>query len=302
MKEETRIDYRERIKKVTCYIDDHIYDPLRLKDLSRIACFSEYHFHRVFVACLGMTIQEYISLKRLTRAARLLLDSHYRITDVALEAGYETSSSFTKTFKKYFKITPSRFRRLKGTGSNIHLPGVYNPIEYLENQLETRRLRSEKIPYEIRQMPQMQIVSITRKGLYDGAFLKAAFEAFTQLQEYIDKHGLHEYMGYRLSIIPYIPYELNDPDALIHCGFSLNQDVRPEGEVELQTIAGGKYACFTSRGPYEYLYQAWNSAYFTCVLANHEQTRDAPPFEIYLNSPTDTDPLDLITEIHIPIE
>ncbi|HOO37032.1 MAG TPA: AraC family transcriptional regulator [Deltaproteobacteria bacterium] len=301
MKDETRIDYRERIKRVTCYIDDHIYEPLRLKELSKIACLSEYHFHRVFVACLGMTIQEYINLFRLTRGATLLLNSSLRITDIALESGYETLSSFTQTFRKYFNMTPSQFRTLKGKDLNLHLPGVHSPIEYLEHQQVMRKLRSEKIPYEIREVPELTVMAITKTGLHDGAFLEAGSQAFTQLYEFIEQHMLHEIIGYRLSIVPYIPYEMNDPDAFIQCGFSINRMIQPHGDVEIQTISGGKYAVFSYHGPYDFIYQTWNSAYFTCVLANNEQVRNVPPFEIYFNSPRDTAPEDLKVEIHIPI-
>ncbi|MEP4151303.1 MAG: GyrI-like domain-containing protein [Lentilitoribacter sp.] len=35
--------------------------------------------------------------------------------------------------------------------------------------------------------------------------------------------------------------------------------------------------------------------------AGHEFA-DAPPFEKYLNSPRDTAPSDLITEIHVPLK
>ena len=302
MKNETRIDYRERIKKVTRYIDDHIYDSLRLKDLSAIACFSEYHFHRVFVACLGMTVQEYISVQRLSKAAILLLKSNYRITDIALETGYETVSSFTQTFKKYFNTTPSRFRQIRGSAANSHIPGVNNPIEYLKNQLASRKLRSEKIPYEIREIPDMKAITVTKKGFYDGAFLQAAASAFSEMYEYVDRHRLHDAVGYRLSIVPFVPYEFNDPDAVIHCGYSLKEDVKPEGDARVHTLCGGKYAVFANHGPYEYIYQTWGSAYFTCVLADNEQIRNVTPFEIYFNSPRDTKPQDLRMELYLPIE
>lgn len=301
MKDDTKIDYRERIKRVTRYIDDHISEPLRLKDLSKIACFSEFHFHRVFVACLGMTIQEYINFRRLAKGATLLLNSPWRITDITFEAGYETLSSFTQAFKKYFNMTPSQFRKLKGKDPNLHLPGVHNPIEYLENQQIMRKLRAENIPYEIREVPDLTVMAITKKGFHDGAFLEAGSHAFAQLYDYIEQHRLHEILGYRMSIVPYIPYELNEPDAVIHCGFSLKRMIEPQGDVNIHTIGGGKYAVFSNHGPYEYIYQTWNSAYFTCVLANNEQVRNEPPFEIYLNSPRDTAPQDLKAEIHIPV-
>lgn len=66
-------------------------------------------------------------------------------------------------------------------------------------------------------------------------------------------------------------------------------------------IPAGRYAVGVHRGPYERLAEAYN--WFACTwLAASGHTPDARPcFEVYLNSPMDTKPDDLLTAIHIPI-
>jgi transcriptional regulator GlxA family with amidase domain len=50
---ETLHDYQQRIISVLVYVDQHKSDPLRVEDLAGIACFSPFHFHRLFHAFVG---------------------------------------------------------------------------------------------------------------------------------------------------------------------------------------------------------------------------------------------------------
>jgi AraC family transcriptional regulator len=54
----------------------------------------------------------------------------------------------------------------------------------------------------------------------------------------------------------------------------------------------GPYA--TMRAAYQWLYGEW-------LVQSGAQPADAPVFEEYLNSPRDTAPNDLLTDIHLPL-
>jgi len=292
------IDYYIRIQRVMQYIDEHLDEHITLKELSKIACFSQYHFHRVFVACLGLTIQEYIYFKRLAKAASLLLNSTLPVTDIALLVGYGTHAAFSKSFRKCYDMTPSEYRKMRGKGVNIHVPGIMNPVG--SQKKLSRENRSEKISHVVREIPEMKVMCITKKG-FGGGFFEAATDAFNEVNLYVIRNKLVDRIGHYLSIIPDLPYGYHDPDAKIHCGFSLKGDLLCDDHLDALTIEKGRYAVFTHHGPYEYIFQTWNTAYFTCAFAGEERLRDTAPFEIYLNSPIDTPAQKLITEIHIPI-
>ncbi|KAA4210812.1 helix-turn-helix transcriptional regulator, partial [Bacteroides ovatus] len=53
-------EYQLRINKVTDYIHNHIDQPLSLQKMAGIACFSPFHFHRVFTILTGETPTDYI--------------------------------------------------------------------------------------------------------------------------------------------------------------------------------------------------------------------------------------------------
>ncbi len=66
---DTIVDYRERLNRVLVYIQENIDSSLTLQTLAGIACFSPFHFHRIFTAFVGETLSEYIRRIRLERAA-----------------------------------------------------------------------------------------------------------------------------------------------------------------------------------------------------------------------------------------
>ena len=64
----------------------------------------------------------------------------------------------------------------------------------------------------------------------------------------------------------------------------------------------GKWAIFKVKGPYEHLWQTWSAAYRDWLPASGFRLADRIPHEIYLNSPLDTLPENLLTEIYLPIQ
>ena len=85
--ESTRKEYAARMNRVVDYIQGHLSEPLDLERIAAIACFSPFHFHRLFCAWMGETLQVFVHRLRLERAAQMLLfDSSKSISDIALNA------------------------------------------------------------------------------------------------------------------------------------------------------------------------------------------------------------------------
>jgi AraC family transcriptional regulator len=104
--------YAQRFNQVFDYIEKHLDDPLSLEDLSRVACFSKFHFHRQFSEYCGMSVSRYIQLIKLKRAShRLVFNREERVIDIALDAGFENPESFSRAFKHIFGQTPTAFRK-----------------------------------------------------------------------------------------------------------------------------------------------------------------------------------------------
>ena len=105
------MNYQHRLNKVIEYIGKHLDENLTLTQLSDIACFSKYHFHRLFTAYTGLSLQQYIRWLRLKRAAhQLIIDKDRSIINIAIDAGFESHEAFSRAFKQTCGMTPSEFR------------------------------------------------------------------------------------------------------------------------------------------------------------------------------------------------
>jgi AraC family transcriptional regulator len=97
--------------------------------------------------------------------------------------------------------------------------------------------------------------------------------------------------------------EVTPPEKIrCDCAVTVGDDFRPEGEVGVQTLEGGAYAVVTHRGPYEGIGTLWNWLFGTWLPSSGRELRHAPPFEISLNSPMNTPPEELLSDIYVPLE
>ncbi len=102
----------DRIEEVQRYIRQHLDEPLNREVLADLAGFSIPHFHRVFTGYTGESAISYVRRIRLIRAGQKLRMGAVDIMAVALAAGYESHTAFTRAFKKQFGISPRAFRNL----------------------------------------------------------------------------------------------------------------------------------------------------------------------------------------------
>lgn len=95
------------LQKALAYIEAHLADDLQTEDAARQACVSPYHFQRLFGAVCGVTVGEYIRLRRLTLAGEELSRGGSKVIDVALKYGYDSPDSFARAFSRFHGISPS---------------------------------------------------------------------------------------------------------------------------------------------------------------------------------------------------
>lgn len=111
-KESSRQEYIYRINKVIDYIEKHIDQSLTLSELAGVACFSTFHFHRIFTTLTGETPIAFTQRLRIEKAAYMLCNSEeLSITEIAFKCGFSSLSLFSRSFKKTFGVSSSKFRK-----------------------------------------------------------------------------------------------------------------------------------------------------------------------------------------------
>ena len=102
----------EYLQRTIEYIEDHLKQPLTIDDCAQVACFSKYHFHRIFGMVVGFTLMEYVRKRRLYHAMVDVLQGK-RILDIALDYGYNSERAFSRAFLQEFAQIPSQCRNIK---------------------------------------------------------------------------------------------------------------------------------------------------------------------------------------------
>ena len=98
------------MQQAISYMETHLMEEINYEDVARQVHISSYEFHRTFSFLTGMTPNAYIRSRRLSLAGRQILETDDKITDIALQYGYETPESFTKAFTRFHGVAPQYAR------------------------------------------------------------------------------------------------------------------------------------------------------------------------------------------------
>lgn len=292
---ETEKSYRKRMLTVLAHIQDNLDGALTLENMARIACFSPYHFHRIFLGMTGETIGAHIRRLRLTRAAHRLEFTEMPVTDAAFEAGYEAPEAFSRAFKAQYGESPSRFREGSRGRRMKRVAELFPfPEDFLNHHL------TGAMPMD---------VTITRKDPLRVAFVRAtgpymqsAMEAWNKMMAWGGPKGLFRpearYIGIGHDDPSTTPPELIRYDACVTVG----PEVEGDGEGMIAEIPGGEYAVVLHKGPYDQLEKTYMWLYGVWLPKSGREASMRPGYEVYLNDPQFTPPEELLTEINMPLE
>ncbi|MCQ2506254.1 MAG: AraC family transcriptional regulator [Lachnospiraceae bacterium] len=92
------------------HIDTHYMDDLNLEDTATKMGFSKYHFSRLFKTYTNFTFCDYVNFRRLKVCEELLENPNLSITEVAMQSGFPSISTFNRLFLEAKGCSPSEFR------------------------------------------------------------------------------------------------------------------------------------------------------------------------------------------------
>jgi len=284
MRKGTEQDYRERISKVQRYIQEYLDEPISLEQLAKVACFSPFHFHRLFGAMVGESVKEYARRLRLERSANLVRYSKRSFLEIGIEAGYESHAAFSRAFKKRFGCSPQVYRDSK-------------EVPPLENFVLTHKEGRKVMDVTVKKMDAMKVAAVRHIGPYKEC--KGTWEMLCSSLP-------PSYLSNPNTL--YIGISYDDPDVTEASQLRYDACVTVDEALSLkeplttQVVEGGIYAVYVHKGSYDGLHDAYRGLYGQWLPQSGYEPKAAPTFEIYRNSPDTTPTEELITEICIPLQ
>ena len=152
-------------------------------------------------------------------------------------------------------------------------------------------------PVAIRAAGPMRLAAIAHTGAY--------FEisrAFARLSAIMTSRDLFPRAGRMVAVFYDDPQTVPLADLRSLPAFEVASDAPIDPPLEAVMLAAGRTAVLTYRGPYAGLPAAYDQLFGVWLPASGEEPADQPSFEVYLNSPMDTAPQDLLTELHLPLK
>lgn len=273
--------YEKRLMRVWDHIHDNPGGDLSLDALADVAALSRFHFSRVFHAMTGQTVAQAVRRLRLYRASVALVTGKAPVAEVARAVGYDNLNAFARAFTEAYGMTPTAFRKrgeLRPPTPEFRLKGI--PM----------------YPTEIRVEPARRIGAMPHRGPYNEIS-----RAYDKLGAILGARGLWRQAGAMVAVYYDDPSATSPADLRAHAGVAFGPDVALEAPLTEVTLPAGPHAVMTYRGPYSGLGAAYDVLFGQWLPASGREPADSPVFEIYLNSPMDTAPEDLLTEICVPL-
>lgn len=103
-------EYVQKFMNICSYINEHCTEDVTVDDLASIAGFSKFHFARLFKQFTNVSYYDYLTRKRIEHAEALLITPDISITEVAMQSGFNSLSTFNRVFKNVKGCTPSEYK------------------------------------------------------------------------------------------------------------------------------------------------------------------------------------------------
>lgn len=94
------------------YLQSNYKTNISLTELARIFSFTPNYCGHLFKQMTGITFNDYLNNLRVKHACKLLLSSNLSIREIAYDSGFNSLEYFYSTFKKFYGITPAKYRKL----------------------------------------------------------------------------------------------------------------------------------------------------------------------------------------------
>ncbi len=304
-KEELRKVYISRINKVMNFVENNLDKELPLSYISEIAYFSPFHFHRIFSAITGETLNAFIKRKRVEKIASLLLNGDSTpLTELGFKYGFNSGVSFSRAFKNFYGISPSEFKE-KGKEQYSKICKVESKngkevisfekyICSINNILKWINMNAK---IEAKEMPELRLAYVKHLGEFNQIG-----KAYEKLMKWAGPKGLLSSPEMKTVTVYHDDPKVTEMSKVRQSAcITIDTPVKFSGEVGEMIIKKGKYAVGRFEISVTEFEMAWDSM-CVWVAENGYTNRDGEYYELYHNDHREHPEQKFILDICVPVE
>jgi AraC family transcriptional regulator len=304
------------------FIERNIDQELSLESLALVANFSRFHFHRIFKAMMGETLNQFIQRVRLERAAALLAHNPKKsITEIAFDCGFSGSASFARAFKDFFDMPASQWRsrgrhsnrkngktnRKKGESFGNMGKDTATSSYYIDDQTNKPKWRikmkkENEFTVEVKEIPEQSVAYLRHVGPYQGDG-ELFGRLIGKLMTWAGARGLINFPETQLLMVYHDDPKVTDDEKLrTSVCLTIPKETKVDGEIGKMTLHGGDYAVARFELADNEFQQAWDKIYGVWLPDSGYQPDNHPCFEICHNDPKEHPEHKHIVDICVPVK
>ncbi|MCO6524356.1 MAG: MDR efflux pump AcrAB transcriptional activator RobA [Candidatus Schmidhempelia sp.] len=258
------------------WIEKNLEQPLSIDHVATKSGYSKWHLQRMFKDVTGKILGTYIRHRRLTHAALALKLTSKPILDIAMQYQFDSQQTFTRSFKKQFKLTPANYRRAE----------LWDPVGL------TLPIQLDREPPHL---PQPLFVTIPNRVFW-GVSYKSRCNLDDMFSEQLNSREKFfiDYLNKYIKNNEHIPPRLfgffqsiaskenpEEQEVIYTIGLDKEKDI--EG-INSFTHQAGLYACFKYVGPIDGFWDFIIHVYLAAMPSLGVKLRRGPHIEIYYHN------------------
>ena len=317
-------EYISRINRVIDYIKDNIDQDLSLEQLSGIANFSKFYFHRVFKSVSGETLSNYVNRIRIEKSAFLLINQKDKpVTSIAYEMGFSSPSVYARAFKTHYNLTPSQWRacadnksKISKLQSNISELNDNSSKEavsftlYIDSRTKKPiwriKMTDNKIlDIQVCNMPDMNVAYIRHHGQYNPHDKELFKGLFSKLMCWaIPRQLFNPPETKAMTVYSSGHPDITEPENMtVDVCITVNKDTVVDGDIGKRVISGGQYALISLQdATMEECSEAWDSVFNNWLPESGYQPGEGSYYCHHLNDPEQHPDKLYNIEMYLPVQ
>ncbi|MEM6329319.1 MAG: helix-turn-helix domain-containing protein [Planctomycetota bacterium] len=246
----TKVPTRRQILMAARAAEQDQSPGLTVAMLAEHAGVSEKHFQRAFKRVVGESPKKYVRRLRLQTAAYMLKWSDLPVTQIAMQAGFDTHAGFTKAFAKAYGLAPSDFRQASGVAPYLRRREEEDAAA--DAEISAATLDAQRLVVRIEQTPPTRIAAMRHTGPTEETS-----RVWPRFMEWADRRGLVKPDATFLGV----HNDYWDPNAAGRYRYDaavvVPDGFEPDGEAVTLVMPGGPVAKTEFRGSLADAEAAW---------------------------------------------